>query len=232
MRSLLSAVMIAGTVLLTGCGYNTMQTQDEAIKAKWSEVINQYQRRAELIPNIVKTAEAEANFEKSVLTDVTNARASVAGIKATPELVNDPVAFQRFIAAQNQLQGSLSRLMVVAENYPNLKSNQAFQDVRTQLEGTENRIAIARKNYIDSVQQYNTTLRTFPNNLTAMIFSYTPKANYTVANEAEVSTAPKVEFNTGSAPKLSAPAAPAPPAHPATGTGRRTGSHSQRHCLP
>ena len=210
MRSLLSAVMSAGTVLLTGCGYNTMQTQDEAIKAEWSEVINQYQRRAELIPNIVKTAEAEANFEKSVLTDVTNARASVAGLKATPDLVNDPVAFQKFIAAQNQLQGSLSRLMVVAENYPNLKSNQAFQDVRTQLEGTENRIAIARKNYIDSVQQYNTTLRTFPNNLTAMIFSYTPKANYTVANEAEVSTAPKVEFNTGSAPKLSAPAAPAP----------------------
>ena len=197
MRSLLSAVMIAGTVLLTGCGYNTMQTQDEAIKAKWSEVINQYQRRAELIPNIVKTAEAEANFEKSVLTDVTNARASVAGIQATPELVNDPVAFQKFIAAQNQLQGSLSRLMVVAENYPNLKSNQAFQDVRTQLEGTENRIAIARKNYIDSVQQYNTTLRTFPNNMTAKVFGYTSKANYTVANEAEISTAPKVEFNVG-----------------------------------
>lgn len=210
MRSILSAVVIAGTVLLSGCGYNTMQAQDVDVQGKWSKVLNEYQRRADLIPNIVKMVEAEANFEKDVLTQVTQARASVAGIKATPELVNDPVAFQKFIAAQNQLQGSLSRLMVVAENYPNLKSNQAFQDVRTQLEGTENRIAIARKNYIDSVQQYNTTLRTFPNNLTAMIFSYTPKANYTVANEAEVSTAPKVEFNTGSAPKLSAPAAPAP----------------------
>ena len=152
MRSLLSAVMVVATLLLTGCGYNTMQSQDEGVKAKWSEVINQYQRRAELIPNIVKTAEAEANFERSVLTDVTNARASVAGMKATPELINDPAAFQKFIAAQNQLQGALSRLLVVSENYPNLKANQAFQEVRAQLEGTENRIAVARKNYIDSVQ--------------------------------------------------------------------------------
>ncbi len=210
MNSFLSAVVIASTMLLSGCGYNTMQTQDEAIKGKWAEVINQYQRRSDLIPNIIKTTEAEANFEKDVLTQVTQARASVAGIKATPELVNDPVAFQKFIAAQNQLQGSLSRLMVVSENYPNLKANQGFQDVRTQLEGTENRIAVARKNYIDSVQQYNTTLRTFPNNMTAKVMGYTPKANYTVANEAEISTAPKVEFNTGSAPKLPAPAAPAP----------------------
>lgn len=197
MRSLLSAVIIAATVLLSGCGYNTMQAQDEGVKAKWSEVINQYQRRAELIPNIVKTAEAEANFEKSVLTEVTQARASVAGMKATPELINDPAAFQKFIAAQNQLQGALSRLLVVSENYPNLKSNVAFQEVRAQLEGTENRIAVARKNYIDSVQTYNTTLRTFPNNMTAMVFGYKPKANYTVANEAEISVAPKVEFNVG-----------------------------------
>ncbi len=211
MRAFLSSVMLVAGVLLSGCGYNTMQVQDEAIKAKWSEIINQYQRRADLIPNVVKTAEAEANFEKSVLTEVTQARASVAGIKATPELVNDPVAFKKFIDAQNQLQGSLSRLMVVAENYPNLKSNQAFQDVRTQLEGTENRIAVARKNYIDSVQQYNTTLRTFPNNMTAKVMGYAPKANYTVANEAEISNAPKVEFNTGSAPKLPTPAAPAKP---------------------
>ncbi len=199
MRSLLSAVIVAATVLLSGCGYNTMQAQDEGVKAKWSEVINQYQRRAELIPNVVKTAEAEANFEKSVLTEVTQARASVAGMKVTPELINDPVAFQKFIAAQNQLQGALSRLLVVSENYPNLKSNVAFQEVRAQLEGTENRIAVARKNYIDSVQQYNTTLRTFPNNLTAMVLGYKPKANYTVANEAEISTAPKVEFNVGGA---------------------------------
>lgn len=206
MRSLLSAVIVAATMLLSGCGYNTMQAQDETIKAKWSEVVNQYQRRAELIPNIVKTAEAEANFEKSVLTEVTQARASVAGMKVTPELINDPAAFQKFIAAQNQLQGALSRLLVVSENYPNLKSNVAFQEVRAQLEGTENRIAVARKNYIDSVQQYNTTLRTFPNNMTAKVFGYTPKANYTVANEAEISTAPKVEFNVGG----SSGAAPAP----------------------
>ena len=206
MRSLLSAVIVAATMLLSGCGYNTMQAQDEAIKAKWSEVVNQYQRRAELIPNIVKTAEAEANFEKSVLTEVTQARASVAGMKVTPEFINDPAAFQKFIAAQNQLQGALSRLLVVSENYPNLKSNVAFQEVRAQLEGTENRIAVARKNYIDSVQQYNTTLRTFPNNMTAKVFGYTPKANYTVANEAEISTAPKVEFNVGG----SSGAAPAP----------------------
>ena len=206
MRSLLSAVIVAATMLLSGCGYNTMQAQDEAIKAKWSEVVNQYQRRAELIPNIVKTAEAEANFEKSVLTEVTQARASVAGMKVTPELINDPAAFQKFIAAQNQLQGALSRLLVVSENYPNLKSNVAFQEVRAQLEGTENRIAVARKNYIDSVQQYNTTLRTFPNNMTAKVFGSTPKANYTVANEAEISTAPKVEFNVGG----SSGAAPAP----------------------
>ena len=206
MRSLLSAVIVAATMLLSGCGYNTMQAQDEAIKAKWSEVVNQYQRRAELIPNIVKTAEAEANFEKSVLTEVTQARASVAGMKVTPELINDPAAFQKFIAAQNQSQGALSRLLVVSENYPNLKSNVAFQEVRAQLEGTENRIAVARKNYIDSVQQYNTTLRTFPNNMTAKVFGYTPKANYTVANEAEISTAPKVEFNVGG----SSGAAPAP----------------------
>ena len=206
MRSLLSAVIVAATMLLSGCGYNTMQAQDEAIKAKWSEVVNQYQRRAELIPNIVKTAEAEANFEKSVLTEVTQARASVAGMKVTPELINDPAAFQKFIAAQNQLQGALSRLLAVSENYPNLKSNVAFQEVRAQLEGTENRIAVARKNYIDSVQQYNTTLRTFPNNMTAKVFGYTPKANYTVANEAEISTAPKVEFNVGG----SSGAAPAP----------------------
>lgn len=208
MRTFLSALMAAATVLLSGCGYNAMQTQDEAIKAKWAEVVNQYQRRADLIPNIVKTTEAEANFEKSVLTDVTNARASVAGIKATPELVNDPVAFKKFIDAQNQLQGSLSRLLAVSENYPNLKSNQGFQDARAELAGTENRIAVARKNYIDSVQQYNTTLRTFPNNLTAKMFGYAPKANYTVDNEKEISSAPKVEFNTGSAPKTAVPVKP------------------------
>ena len=201
MRKLFILFATAATLSLSGCGYNTMQTQDEGVKAKWSEVINQYQRRADLIPNVVRTTEAEANFEKSVLTEVTQARASVAGIKATPELINDQAAFDKFIAAQNQLQGALSRLMVVSENYPNLKANVGFQEVRAQLEGTENRIAVARKNYIDSVQQYNTTLRTFPNNLTAMMFGYKPKANYSVANEAEISVAPKVDFGgVGAAP--------------------------------
>ena len=194
MRKLFILFATAATLSLSGCGYNTMQTQDEDVKAKWSEVINQYQRRADLIPNLVKTAEAEAGFEKNVLTEVTAARASVAGIKATPELVNDPAAFQKFIDAQNQLQGSLSRLMVVAENYPNLKANQAFQNVHAELAGTENCIAVARNNYIKSVQEYNTTLRTFPNNLTAKVMGYAPKANYTVANEAEVSKAPEVNF--------------------------------------
>lgn len=194
MRKLFILFATAATLSLSGCGYNTMQTQDEGVKAKWSEVINQYQRRADLIPNLVKTAEAEAGFEKNVLTEVTAARASVAGIKATPELVNDPAAFQKFIDAQNQLQGSLSRLMVVAENYPSLKANQAFQNVQAELAGTENRIAVARNNYIKSVQEYNTTLRTFPNNLTAKVMGYAPKANYTVANEAEVSKAPEVNF--------------------------------------
>ena len=202
MRSLLSAMIMAATFLLTGCGYNTMQAQDEEVKAKWSEVLNQYQRRADLTDNLVKTTQAEANFEKSVLTEVTQARASVAGIKATPELINDQAAFDKFIAAQNQLQGSLSRLMVVSENYPNINASKGFQEVRAQLEGTENRIAVARKNYIDSVQRYNTTLRTFPNNLTAMMFGYKPKANYSVANEAEISVAPKVDFSgvNGAAP--------------------------------
>ncbi|MGL4767809.1 MAG: LemA family protein [Formosimonas sp.] len=195
MRQLIVLLATATTLSLSGCGYNTMQAQDEGVKAKWAEVLNQYQRRADLIPNIVKTAQAEANFERGTLEAVTTARASVAGIKATPELVNDPVAFQKFIDAQNQLQGSLSRLMVVAENYPNLKANAAFQDIRTQLEGTENRIAIARKGYIDSVSQYNTTLRTFPNNLTAKVMGYDVKPSYSVANEAEISQAPKVEFD-------------------------------------
>lgn len=195
MRKALVLLATAATLTLSGCGYNTMQTQDEGVKAKWAEVVNQYQRRSDLIPNIVKTAQAEANFEKGTLDAVIQARASATGIKATPELVNDPVAFQKFIDAQNQLQGSLSRLMVVAEQYPNLKSNAAFQDVRTQLEGTENRVAIARKGYIDSVAQYNSTLRVFPNNLTAKVMGYQTKANYTVANEAEISNAPKVEFD-------------------------------------
>ncbi|TDR31879.1 LemA family protein [Hydromonas duriensis] len=195
MRKLLALIAAVTTLTLSGCGYNTMQAEDEAIKAKWSEVLNQYQRRIDLIPNIVKTAQAEANFEKGTLEEVIMARASATNVQATPELVNDPEAFKKFTEAQGLLQGSLSRLMVVAENYPNLKSNQAFQEVRAQLEGTENRIAVARKAYIDAVQAYNTTLRTFPNNLTAKAMGYTPKANFTVENEAALSKAPSVEFD-------------------------------------
>ena len=195
MRKFLALIAPAATLPLSGRGYNTMQAQDEGVKAKWSEVLNQYQRRSDLIPNIVKTAQAEANFEKSTLNEVIAARASATGIQATPELINDPVAFKKFTDAQSQLQGSLSRLMVTMENYPNLKSNAAFQEVRAQLEGTENRIAVARKGYIDSVQGYNTTLRTFPNNLTAKVMGYSPKANYTVENEAAISKAPTVEFD-------------------------------------
>jgi len=179
---------------LSGCGYNTMVQQDETIKAAWSEVLNQFQRRADLIPNLVNTVKGYAAQEQEVLTQVTNARASVAGMKATPELLNDPVAFQKFIEAQNQLQGALSRLLVVAENYPQLKSDALFRDLVAQLEGTENRIAVARKRYIDSVQEYNTTVRQIPTNLTAMVFGFKEKPTFAVEDEKAVSTPPKVDF--------------------------------------
>ena len=201
------AVILAAlaTVTLTGCGYNTLQTQDEGIKASWSEVLNQYQRRADLVPNLVNTVKGYAAQEEKVLVEVTQARASVAGIKATPELINDPEAFAKFQAAQNQLSGALSRLLVVAENYPQLKSDALFRDLQSQLEGTENRITVARNRYIKTVQDYNTTVRQFPTNLTAMLFKMDVKPNFAVADEAAVSTPPKVDFN-------KAPAAPAVPA--------------------
>ncbi len=186
------------TVLLTtlpSCGYNTLQAQDEGVTASWSEVLNQYQRRADLIPNLVSTVKGYAKHEEQVLTEVTAARASVAGIKATPELVNDPVAFQKFIDAQNQLQGSLSRLMAVSESYPNLKADQTFRDLSAQLEGTENRITVARNRYIESVQTYNVTVRQFPSNLTAKVTGMHTKPNFSVANEAQVSQAPTVNFS-------------------------------------
>jgi LemA protein len=186
------------TVLLTtlpSCGYNTLQAQDEGVTASWSEVLNQYQRRADLIPNLVSTVKGYAKHEEQVLTEVTAARASVAGIKATPELVNDPVAFQKFIDAQNQLQGSLSRLMAVSENYPNLKADQTFRDLSAQLEGTENRITVARNRYIESVQTFNVTVRQFPSNLTAKVTGMHTKPNFSVANEAQVSQAPTVNFS-------------------------------------
>jgi LemA protein len=195
LRHIVTLVAAFATLALGGCGYNTLQSQDESIKASWSEVLNQYQRRADLVPNLVNTVKGYAAHEQQVLTEVTNARASVASMRATPELVNDPEAFNRFIQAQNQLQGALSRLLAVAENYPNLKADALFRDLQAQLEGTENRIAVARNRYIRSVQEYNTTVRQFPTNLTAMIFRMPVRPNFAVADEAAVSTPPKVDFN-------------------------------------
>ena len=186
----------AALVALSGCGYNTLQTTDETIKSAWSEVLNQYQRRADLVPNLVETVKAFAAQEREVLTAVTEARSRVGSIQATPELVDNPEAFQRFQAAQGELSGALSRLLVVAENYPQLKSDANFRDLQAQLEGTENRIAVARNRYIKAVQDYNVTVRSFPSNLTAMMFGFKTKPNFTVENERAISTAPKVDFGT------------------------------------
>jgi LemA protein len=187
-----AAVLLA--LLASGCGYNTIQSADEQVKAAWSEVLNQYQRRADLVPNLVETVKAFAKQEMDVLTRVTEARARVGSIQATPELVDNPEAFQRFQQAQGELTSALSRLLVVAENYPQLKSDANFRDLQAQLEGTENRIAVARNRYIKGVEQYNVTVRQFPANLTAMAFGYKPKPNFTVENEREISKAPKVDF--------------------------------------
>jgi LemA protein len=181
---------------LTGCGYNTLQTTDEQVKSAWSEVLNQYQRRADLVPNLVETVKAFAAQEREVFTRVTEARARVGSIQATPELVENPEAFAKFQAAQAELSGALSRLLVVAENYPQLKSDANFRDLQAQLEGTENRIAVARNRYIKSVQDYNVTVRSFPSNLTALAFGYKTKPNFTVENERAIQTAPKVDFGT------------------------------------
>ena len=220
-RRIAALIAVFATLALAGCGYNDLQRQDEGIKAAWSEVLNQYQRRADLVPNLVNTVKGYAAQEERVLTEVTNARANVGAIKATAELINDPVAFQKFIKAQADLQGALSRLLAVAEAYPQLKSDALFRDLSAQLEGTENRIAVARNRYIKSVQEFNTTVRQFPTNLTAMVFKMDVKPNFTVQNEAAVSAPPKVDFSkpgesgtapTGTAPSVPAPATPAPPA--------------------
>lgn len=189
---LLVAVFTLG---LTGCGYNTIQGEDEQVKAAWSEVLNQYQRRADLIPNLVNTVKGYAQQEQDVLVRVTEARAKATSIQATPELINNPEAFAKFQQAQSEVTSALSRLLVVAENYPQLKSDQNFRDLQAQLEGTENRITVARKRYIDTVQQYNTTVRQFPVNLTAMVFGYKPKANFAVENEAAIAKPPSVDFS-------------------------------------
>jgi LemA protein len=202
---------VAAMLLLGGCGYNTLQTTDEQIKASWSEVINQYQRRADLVPNLVNTVKGFAAQEQQVLLGVTNARAKVGSIQATPELVNDPQAFAKFQAAQGELTSALSRLLVVAENYPQLKSDANFRDLQAQLEGTENRIAVARNRYIKAVQQYNVTVRSFPSNLTAMVFGFKEKPQFTVENEKEISKAPTVDFGKPAPAPAPQPVAPASP---------------------
>ena len=194
-RLWLAVLALTATFALSGCGYNQFQKLDEEVKASWAEVLNQYQRRADLIPNIVATVKGEANFEQETLTKVIEARSKATSIQATPELINDPVAFQKFQAAQGELTGALSWLMVVAEQYPTLKANQGFQDLRVQLEGTENRVTVARNRYIKAVADYNVLARSFPNNLTAMVFGYQVKPSFTVQNEAEISKPPAVNFD-------------------------------------
>ena len=212
MRKLLTVLAMAAAMVLSGCGYNDFQTRDEQVKAAWAEVLNQYQRRADLIPNLVATVQGYAAQERDVLLGVTNARAKVGSVQATPETVNDPAAMQRFAQAQGELSSALSRLLVVVENYPQLKSDALFRDLQAQLEGTENRITTARNRFIKAVQEFNVLARQFPTNLTAMIFGYKAKASFEVADEKAISEPPKVDF----APKSAVPAAPTPtPATPA-----------------
>ena len=187
-------LILATALALTGCGYNDFQRLDEQSKAAWSEVLNQYQRRADLIPNIVNTVKGEANFEQETLTKVVEARAKATSMQVTPETLNNPEAFAKFQAAQGELSSALSRLMVTVERYPDLKANQGFRDLRVQLEGTENRITVARNRYIDTIQEYNVLARSFPTNLTAKAFSYAPKPSFTEQNEAQISTPPSVDF--------------------------------------
>jgi LemA family protein len=202
MKKLITSVLLASTLTLSGCGYNNLQALDEDTSAKWSEVVNQYQRRADLVPNLVAVVERYAEHEKEVLTEVAQARSRVGSIQLTPETLNDPNAMKAYTDAQAGMTSALSRLMMVTENYPQLKADGMFQDLQAQLEGTENRITVARNNYIQSVQGYNTTVRQFPTNLTAKVFGMQTKANFSVENERAISTAPTVNFgshaNTGS----------------------------------
>jgi LemA protein len=200
-------LLFLAAVGLTGCGYNTLQAQDEGTKAEWSEVLNQYQRRADLVPNLVNTVKGYAAHERQVLTQVTEARAKVGQIQASPDLVNDEAAFRKFQAAQSELSGALGRLLLVVENYPQLKADAAFRDLQAQLEGTENRITVARNRYIKAVQEYNTTVRQFPSNLTAMMFGHKIKANFAVENEKALAAPPRVDFG-GGAPASASPVGP------------------------
>ncbi|MGH8243261.1 MAG: LemA family protein [Steroidobacteraceae bacterium] len=206
MRHFLAGFLAICALALSGCGYNTIQTQDEAVKAGWSEVVNQYQRRADLIPNLVNTVKGYAAQEQAVLIGVTEARARATSVQVTPETVEDPAALRNFQAAQGELTSALSRLLVVVERYPDLKSDQNFRDLQAQLEGTENRIAVARNRYIEAVQTFNGTIRRFPVNLTAMVFGYDVKPSFTVENEAEISQPPTVDFTTPQTPPAEAPA--------------------------
>ena len=206
MKTVRIVLLMLLVVMLSGCGYNAIQKQDEAVKAQWSEVLNQYQRRADLVPNLVNTVKGYAQHEDKVFTEVTEARARVGNIQINAD---DPDSLAKFQAAQGQLTGALSRLMAVSENYPDLKASGLFQNLQAQLEGTENRVTVARNRYIQAVQQYNTLLRTFPNNLTAKMFGYQPKPNFTVDNEKAISTAPTVDFGTSTPPANPAPAASA-----------------------
>jgi len=204
-RFFVTLVLLSATLGLGGCGYNTLQSSDEQIKATWAEVVNQYQRRADLVPNLVNTVKGYAAQEQKIFIEVAEARSRVGSIQATPELVNDPQAFQKFQAAQAQLSNALSHLIAVSESYPQLKSDANFRDLQSQLEGTENRITVARNRYIQAVQDYNVTVRSFPSNLTAKMFGYSIKANFSVENEAQISKPPTVDF---------APATPSSSASP------------------
>lgn len=204
MKLLRVLVLLLVAVVLSGCGYNAIQRQDESVKAAWSEVLNQYQRRADLVPNLVNTVKGYAQHEERVLTEVTNARAKVGSTQLTTDDLNNPEKLKQFQAAQGELSSALSRLMVVTENYPNLKADGLFQNLQAQLEGTENRITVARNRYVKEVQAYNSMIRTFPNNLTAKIFGYQVKPNFSVENEKAISTAPTVDFGTAPAPAASA----------------------------
>jgi LemA protein len=217
MRNLIVGFLLVASTALSGCGYNKLQQEDENVKAKWSEVVNNYQRRSDLIPNLVATVKGVAAQEERVLVEVTEARAKASSIQLTPELINDPAAFAKFQAAQGELTGALSRLMAVSERYPDLKSNQNFRDLQVQLEGTENRIAVARNRYIEAVQSYNVTVRQFPTNLTAKMFDFDVKQNFSVDNEKAISTAPSVDFDTSTPSQSAAPVeTPAPAPAPAT----------------
>lgn len=206
MRQLWMLLCALSLATLSGCGYNTLQSTDEQVKAAWSEVLNQYQRRADLVPNLVRTVQGYASHEKDVLLQVTEARSRVGSMQITPELANDPAAFARFQQNQAQLGGALSRLLVVAENYPQLKSDAGFRDLQAQLEGTENRITVARNRYIKAVQEYNLSVRSFPSNLTAMAMGYQVKPNFSVENEQAISTAPTVDFSQTPAKPAAVPA--------------------------